>query len=68
MYLDAAAALFKDGGAGQKAARDQAYMNAMAAVYEKYPDNETKLFYALSILNTIEGGTPGRFNRLWQRG
>src|SRR5215831_2975503 len=30
MYLDAAAALFRDGGAGEKSARDQAYTNAMA--------------------------------------
>ena len=57
MYLDAAAALFRDGGAGDKSARDQAYMNAMAATYAKYPDDETKLFYALSILNTIEEGS-----------
>ena len=57
MYLDAAAALFRDGGAGEKSARDQAYMNAMAATYAKYPDDETKLFYALSILNTIEEGS-----------
>jgi tetratricopeptide (TPR) repeat protein len=57
MYLDAAGALFRDGGAGEKSARDQAYMNAMAATYAKYPDDETKLFYALSILNTIEEGS-----------
>jgi len=57
MYLDAAAALFRDGGAGEKSSRDQAYMNAMAATYAKYPDDETKLFYALSILNTIEEGS-----------
>ena len=57
MYLDAAAALFRDGGAGEKSARDQAYMNTMAATYAKYPDDETKLFYALSILNTMEEGS-----------
>jgi hypothetical protein len=57
MYLDAATALFRDGGEGEKSARDQAYMNAMAATYAKYPDDETKLFYALSILNTIEEGS-----------
>src|SRR5262249_22913892 len=43
---------------GKKSARDQAYMSAMAAVYAKYPDDQTKLFYALSILNTIEEGSP----------
>jgi len=56
MYLDATAALFKDAGAGKRSARDLAYMNAMAATFAKYPDNETKLFYALSILNTMEEG------------
>jgi hypothetical protein len=29
----------------------------MAAVYARYPDDETKLFYALSILATIEEGS-----------
>src|SRR5262249_22414405 len=58
LYLDAVAALYRDGGAGKKSARDQAYMSAMAAVYAKYPDDQTKLFYALSILNTIEEGSP----------
>ena len=31
----------------------------MRAVYEQYPDDETKLFYGLSILGTIKEGTPG---------
>src|SRR5260370_30439725 len=31
----------------------------MKAVYEKYPDDEVKLFYGLSILGTIKEGTPG---------
>jgi tetratricopeptide (TPR) repeat protein len=58
MYIDAVAALYRDGGAGKKPARDKAYMDAMAAIYAKYPDDETKLFYALSILTTIEEGSP----------
>lgn len=58
MYLDAVAALYRDGGAGKKSARDQAYMKAMAAFYARDPDDETKLFYALAILNTIEEGSP----------
>jgi hypothetical protein len=58
MYIDAVAALYRDGGAGKKSARDKAYMNAMAAVYARYPDDDTKLFYALSILATIEEGSP----------
>ena len=57
LYIDAVAALYRDGGAGKKSARDQAYMNAMAEVYAKHPDDETKLFYALSILATIEEGS-----------
>src|SRR5262249_51720737 len=56
--LDAAAALYRDGGAGKKSARDRAYRNAMAAVYARYPDDETKLFYALSVLAIIEEGSP----------
>ena len=59
MYLDAVAALYKDAGAGSKSERDEAYKNAMKAVYEKYPDDEIKLFYGLSILGTIKEGTPG---------
>jgi tetratricopeptide (TPR) repeat protein len=59
MYLDAVAALYKDAGAGSKSERDEAYKNAMKAVNEKYPDNEVKLFYGLSILGTIKEGTPG---------
>jgi tetratricopeptide (TPR) repeat protein len=57
MYIDAVAALYRDGGAGTKTDRDRAYMNAMASVYTEYPDDETKLFYALSILATIEEGS-----------
>jgi hypothetical protein len=58
MYLDAVAALYQNGGAGRRSARNNAYTNAMAAVYAKYPEDETKLFYALSILGTIEEGSP----------
>jgi hypothetical protein len=58
MYIDAVAALYRDGGAGTKTDRDRAYMNAMASFYTEYPDDETKLFYALSILATIEEGSP----------
>jgi len=59
MYLDAVAALYKDAGAGSKSERDEAYKDAMKAVYEKYPDDETRLFYGLSILGTIKEGSPG---------
>ena len=59
MYLDAVAALYKNAGAGSKSERDEAYKDAMKAVYEKYPDDETKLAYGLSILGTIKEGTKG---------
>jgi tetratricopeptide (TPR) repeat protein len=56
MYLDAVAALYKNGGAGSRTERDEAYRDEMKAVYAKYPDDETKLFYGLSILNTVKEG------------
>ena len=59
MYLEAVAALYRGGGAGSKATRDEAYRDAMAAVYAEYPDDETKLFYGLSILGTVREGTKG---------
>ncbi len=59
MYLLAAAALFKDAGAGTKQSRDDAYREQMAATHAKYPDDETTLFYGLSILGTIREGTKG---------
>ena len=59
MYVLAAAALYKDGGAGPKQARDEAYREQMAATHAKYPDDETTLFYGLSILGTIREGTKG---------
>ena len=58
LYLDAAAELYKD-GTGPKSERDDAYRNVMKGVYEKYPDDESKLFYGLAILGTIKEGTPG---------
>lgn len=59
LYLGAVAALFKDGGAGSKATRDEGYRDAMAAVFAKYPDDETKLFYGLAILGAVKEGTKG---------
>jgi tetratricopeptide (TPR) repeat protein len=59
LYLYAVAALFKDAGAGPKAARDEGYRDAMAAAYASFPDDETKLFYGLAILGTIREGTKG---------
>jgi tetratricopeptide (TPR) repeat protein len=59
VYLTAVAALFKDAGAGPKAARDEAYRDAMAKAYAGFPDDETKLFYGLAVLGTIKEGTKG---------
>src|ERR1700757_496308 len=59
LYLNAVAALFKDVGAGPKAARDEGYRDAMAAAYASFPDDETKLFYGLAILGTVKEGTKG---------
>ncbi len=59
LYLLATAALYKDAGAGTKEARDEAYREQMAATHAKYPDDETTLFYGLSILGAIREGTKG---------
>jgi tetratricopeptide (TPR) repeat protein len=59
LYLNAVAALYNNAGAGTKSARDENYRDAMAAIYTKYPDDETKLFYGLSILGAIPEGAQG---------
>jgi tetratricopeptide (TPR) repeat protein len=59
LYLAAVAALYKDAGAGSKSARDRNYRDAMAAAYAQYPDDETALFYGLSILGAIPEGSHG---------
>ncbi|MCL2384351.1 MAG: hypothetical protein FWC84_00750 [Alphaproteobacteria bacterium] len=59
LYLTAVAALYKDAGAGSKLARDQNYRDAMATLYAQYPDDETALFYGLSILGAIPTGSKG---------
>src|SRR5215472_14321333 len=59
LYLVAAAALYNHAGAGTKSARDKNYRDAMAAVFAKYPDDETMLFYGLSILGDIPEGAKG---------
>lgn len=53
------AALYRDAGARPKATRDQNYRAVMAAGYASYQDNETALFYGLSILGDIPEGTHG---------
>jgi tetratricopeptide (TPR) repeat protein len=59
LYLAAVAALYKDAGAGGKSTRDQNYRDAMAAVDAEYPDDETTLFYGLSILGATPEGAHG---------
>lgn len=59
MYLLAVAALYNDAGAGTKRSRDEAYREQMAAIHAKYPDDETTLFYGLSIIGTISEGAKG---------
>jgi hypothetical protein len=59
LYLAAVAALYKDAGGGSKSARDQNYRAAMAAAYAQYPDDETALFYGLSILGAMPEGSHG---------
>src|SRR4029077_17676078 len=59
LYLGAVAALYKGAGAGSKSTRDQNYCTAMAAAYAQYPDDETTLFYGLSILGAIPEGSQG---------
>src|SRR5271169_1148912 len=59
LYLAAVTALYKDAGAGNKSTRDQNYRDAMSATYAQYPDDETALFYGLSILGAIPEGSHG---------
>jgi tetratricopeptide (TPR) repeat protein len=58
LYLTAAVLLFQDGGAG-KSAHDVRYRDAMADLYARYPDDESKLFYGLAILCAVPEGSKG---------
>jgi tetratricopeptide (TPR) repeat protein len=45
---------------GDKLARDHAYSQAMARMYEQWPaDHEVAVFYALSLLGTVRPGDTG---------
>ena len=59
MYLEATAALYRDAGAAPKNARDIAYRDAMRALHQRYPDENSNLFYGLAILGAIREGTRG---------
>jgi tetratricopeptide (TPR) repeat protein len=65
LYLAAVTALYKEAGAAPKPERDEAYSEAMGKAYAQFPDDETKLFYGLSLLGTVKEGTKG-FDRQGQ--
>ncbi len=45
---------------GEKLVRDSAYSKAMAGMYQQWPDDhEVAIFYALSILGTVQRGDTG---------
>ncbi|HAJ62097.1 MAG TPA: hypothetical protein DCP31_25015, partial [Cyanobacteria bacterium UBA8543] len=55
-YLNAVKVLY---GEGDEVARDEAYSAAMEKIYREYPDDEdAALFYALSLMGTIQPGDP----------
>src|SRR5215813_644940 len=56
-YLAALRGLYS--GGGNRLERSARYRDLMAAVYTRYPDDETKLFYGLSILGAIPEGSKG---------
>ena len=66
LYLAAVAELYKDAGTGTIEERNERYRDAMGAARDEFPDDETKLFYGLSILGAIPEGFP-RFQELCGR-
>ena len=57
-YLEAVDRLFY--APGDKLARDNAYCQAMARMYERWPDDrEIGIFYAVSLLGTVRPGDKG---------
>jgi tetratricopeptide (TPR) repeat protein len=57
-FLEAANELFY--APGDKLARDNAYSDAMARLYERWPnDNEVSIFYALSLLGSVRPADRG---------
>ncbi len=52
-YIDALAARYSPDPAADRAALDKAYVDALAALVEKYPDDlDAATFYAAAIMNT----------------
>jgi hypothetical protein len=61
-FLAAADRLFY--GDDDKLVRDKAYSEAMARMYDRWPDDdEVATFYALSLLGTVRAGDGGGFRR-----
>ncbi len=57
-YLEAVNQLFY--APGDKLARDIAYSDAMARMYDRWPDDrEVSIFYSLSLLGTVRPGDKG---------
>ena len=57
-YLEAVDKLFY--APGDKLARDNAYSDAMARLYDRWPDDhEVAIFYSLSLLGTVRPGDKG---------
>jgi tetratricopeptide (TPR) repeat protein len=57
-FLEAVNELFY--APGEKLARDNAYSDAMARLYERWPDDhEVSIFYALSLLGTVRPADKG---------
>jgi hypothetical protein len=57
-YVEAVNRLFY--APGDKLARDNAYSESMARLYERWPaDHEVAIFYALSLLGTVRPGDKG---------
>jgi tetratricopeptide (TPR) repeat protein len=58
-YVAAIRALYRDAATVPKTQRDVHYREAMAAAFAKFPDDETRLFYGLSILGSLPEGVVG---------
>ena len=58
-YIAAVRALYQDAGTVRKTERDIRYRDAMAATFDQFPDDETRLFYGLSILGSLPEGVSG---------
>jgi tetratricopeptide (TPR) repeat protein len=61
-YLDAVRVLY---GEGEKSARDERYADAMAKIYQLYPEDlEAACFYALALLGTVHQVEAGYHRRI----